>query len=198
VVRVAQIMTGLMINQPKAGEPSYELFNKEQTGVYDSLKRKAKMLVDALNDIDGFSCQTVREHSEGRGSDCGIRTEGSAHPSSREFVDHPGGTQLRQLQLLTTAGACLTGQRSDVRLPVDPAKRRRHRRGRSQGAGAGPLLLEETGICCVPGSGFLQKPGTYHFRTTFLPPEEKLAGACPLTDTTCLQLQRARDVAKRD
>ena len=59
-------------------------------------------------------------------------------------------------------------------------------------------LLEETGICCVPGSGFLQKPGTYHFRTTFLPPEEKLAGACPLTDTTCLQLQRARDVAKRD
>ena len=25
-------------------------------------------------------------------------------------------------------------------------------------------LLEETGICCVPGSGFGQKPGTYHFR----------------------------------
>jgi len=38
-------------------------------------------------------------------------------------------------------------------------------------------LLEETGICCVPGSGFHQKPGTYHFRTTFLPPEDKLAEA---------------------
>ena len=25
-------------------------------------------------------------------------------------------------------------------------------------------LLEQTGICCVPGSGFGQKPGTYHFR----------------------------------
>ena len=25
-------------------------------------------------------------------------------------------------------------------------------------------LLEETGICVVPGSGFKQKPGTYHFR----------------------------------
>lgn len=25
-------------------------------------------------------------------------------------------------------------------------------------------LLEETGICFVPGSGFGQKPGTYHFR----------------------------------
>lgn len=31
-------------------------------------------------------------------------------------------------------------------------------------------LLERTGICTVPGSGFLQLPGTYHLRTTFLPP----------------------------
>jgi len=31
-------------------------------------------------------------------------------------------------------------------------------------------LLEETGICVVPGSGFGQLPGTTHFRTTFLPP----------------------------
>ena len=26
-------------------------------------------------------------------------------------------------------------------------------------------LLEETGICVVPGSGFGQKEGTYHFRS---------------------------------
>lgn len=31
-------------------------------------------------------------------------------------------------------------------------------------------LLEHTGICCVPGNGFGQVPGTYHLRTTFLPP----------------------------
>ncbi|NJI30058.1 hypothetical protein HBI98_23150 [Aeromonas veronii] len=35
-------------------------------------------------------------------------------------------------------------------------------------------LLEETGICIVPGSGFGQRPGTYHFRTTILPQTEKL------------------------
>ncbi|XP_041328639.1 alanine aminotransferase 2-like [Pyrgilauda ruficollis] len=35
-------------------------------------------------------------------------------------------------------------------------------------------LLEETGICVVPGSGFGQKEGTYHFRMTILPPTEKL------------------------
>ena len=36
-------------------------------------------------------------------------------------------------------------------------------------------LLEETGICVVPGSGFGQMPGTLHFRTTFLPPKEDIA-----------------------
>jgi len=32
-------------------------------------------------------------------------------------------------------------------------------------------LLEATGIVVVPGSGFRQKKDTWHFRTTFLPPE---------------------------
>ncbi|XP_023804526.1 alanine aminotransferase 2-like [Cyanistes caeruleus] len=35
-------------------------------------------------------------------------------------------------------------------------------------------LLEETGICVVPGSGFGQKEGTFHFRMTILPPTDKL------------------------
>jgi alanine transaminase len=35
-------------------------------------------------------------------------------------------------------------------------------------------LLENTGICIVPGSGFGQKAGTYHFRTTILPQPDKL------------------------
>ncbi|KAJ2794240.1 alanine transaminase, partial [Coemansia helicoidea] len=33
-------------------------------------------------------------------------------------------------------------------------------------------MLEATGISVVPGSGFGQVPGTFHFRSTFLPPEE--------------------------
>ncbi|KAL7978914.1 hypothetical protein Chor_013403 [Crotalus horridus] len=35
-------------------------------------------------------------------------------------------------------------------------------------------LLEATGICVVPGSGFGQREGTYHFRMTILPQVEKL------------------------
>lgn len=35
-------------------------------------------------------------------------------------------------------------------------------------------LLEEKGICVVPGAGFHQQPGTYHFRTTILPQPKDL------------------------
>lgn len=35
-------------------------------------------------------------------------------------------------------------------------------------------LLESTGLCCVPGSGFGQEEDTFHLRLTFLPDEEKL------------------------
>ncbi len=35
-------------------------------------------------------------------------------------------------------------------------------------------LLEQTGICVVPGTGFGQIPGTAHFRTTILPPTGKI------------------------
>merc|ERR1711953_565279 len=35
-------------------------------------------------------------------------------------------------------------------------------------------LLEATGICIIPGSGFGQQPNTYHFRTTILPQKDAL------------------------
>ena len=35
-------------------------------------------------------------------------------------------------------------------------------------------LLQELGVILVPGSGFGQKEGTYHFRMTILPQEEDL------------------------
>nr|CAG8452103.1 15386_t:CDS:2 [Entrophospora candida] len=37
-------------------------------------------------------------------------------------------------------------------------------------------MLEATGVCVVPGNGFRQKEGTWHFRSTFLPPEELFDG----------------------
>lgn len=37
-------------------------------------------------------------------------------------------------------------------------------------------MLDATGVCTVPGSGFGQKDGTYHFRTTFLAPGTEWVG----------------------
>jgi aspartate/methionine/tyrosine aminotransferase len=39
-------------------------------------------------------------------------------------------------------------------------------------------LLDHTGIAATPGSGFGQKEGSFHFRTTILAPEEKLDQFC--------------------
>ena len=35
-------------------------------------------------------------------------------------------------------------------------------------------MLEATGVVTVPGSGFKQVEGTYHFRITILPPENQM------------------------
>mmetsp|Transcript_27798 Transcript_27798/g.60801 ORF Transcript_27798/g.60801 Transcript_27798/m.60801 type:complete len:515 (-) Transcript_27798:349-1893(-) len=126
-----QIMTELMVNPPKPGEPSYDLFTRESTGIYNALKTKAKMLHAELSAIPGVSCQ------------------------------NPEGAMYAFPQIMLPPKAIAA----------------------AEAAGKAPdlfyclALLEETGICCVPGSGFLQKPGTFHFRTTFLPPEEKLKEA---------------------
>jgi alanine transaminase len=37
-------------------------------------------------------------------------------------------------------------------------------------------LLDATGVCVVAGSGFGQKEGTLHFRTTFLAPGTEWVG----------------------
>ncbi|KAI7901296.1 pyridoxal phosphate-dependent transferase [Cokeromyces recurvatus] len=39
-------------------------------------------------------------------------------------------------------------------------------------------MLEATGVCVVPGSGFGQKEGTWHFRSTFLPEEHLFDNFC--------------------
>ncbi|KAK3102619.1 hypothetical protein FSP39_012706 [Pinctada imbricata] len=41
-------------------------------------------------------------------------------------------------------------------------------------------LLESTGICTVPGSGFGEKEGTYHFRITILPQIEEIKAVLEL------------------
>ncbi|KAI8391761.1 pyridoxal phosphate-dependent transferase [Radiomyces spectabilis] len=39
-------------------------------------------------------------------------------------------------------------------------------------------MLEATGVCVIPGTGFGQEPGTWHFRSTFLPEEHLFDSFC--------------------
>ncbi|XP_055524080.1 alanine aminotransferase 1 [Wyeomyia smithii] len=125
---IGQACMDVVVNPPKKGEPSYDLFMKEKNGVLESLKDRAKMVADTFNSIEGFSCNPV---------------QGAMYA-------------FPQIRLPPKAieAAKKAGQAPDVFYAFQ--------------------LLENTGICIVPGSGFGQRPGTFHFRTTILPQPAKL------------------------
>lgn len=129
-VVVGLVQVDLMVKPPKSGEPSYETYQKETSAIFASLKRRAELLVGALNELEGVTCNPA---------------EGAMYLFPR------------------------------IRLPAR-AVQEAARLGKAPDAFYCINLLEETGICVVPGSGFGQKNGTFHFRTTFLPPEDKIQG----------------------
>lgn len=54
-----QIFTSLMVRGPEEGGESFESHAAEEAAIYDSLKRKAKLLVDGLNAIPGIACESA-------------------------------------------------------------------------------------------------------------------------------------------
>nr|AIT69942.1 alanine transaminase [Grateloupia turuturu] len=126
-----QVAVDVMMTPPQPGEVSHDLFVKETSDIYGSLKRKAGKLSQALNTFKGVTCNP---------------SEGAMYLFPR--VDMP--------QKAIEESARLGYASADVLYCIE--------------------LLEATGICTVPGSGFGQAEGTYHFRTTFLPPEDQIDG----------------------
>ena len=126
-----QMMMSLMVRPPLPGEESYELFVKEESAIFESLKRRAVSLVQGLNEIDGMTCNA---------------SEGAMYAFPRV-----------ELPLKALEEATKRNQTPDTMYALS--------------------LLEETGICVVPASGFGQKEGRIGFRTTFLPPEDELNDA---------------------
>jgi len=123
---IGQACMDTVVNPPRPGEPSYSLWDQERQETLDSLARRAKLVADTLNSIQGITCNTV---------------QGAMYAFPQ--VHLPAGA---------IAAAAEAGQAPDVFYAFN--------------------LLESTGICIIPGSGFGQYPGTFHFRTTILPPEE--------------------------
>ncbi|KAI9640640.1 alanine transaminase [Ciborinia camelliae] len=127
---IGQCLVELMVNPPKQGEPSYELYRKEYDNIFSGLQKRATALYEAFSQMEGVECP------------------------------EPQGS----MYLFPT-----------IHLPkkaVEAAKK--------EGMDADEYychkLLEATGVCVVPGSGFGQRENTLHFRTTFLAPGTEWVG----------------------
>lgn len=123
-----QLVTELLVNPPKSGDASYELYLMEKNNILDSLGRRARKCAAAFNKMEGVSCNDAQ----------------GAMYLFPKFTPPAKAIQAAKEQGLVP----------DVHYCVE--------------------LLNNTGVCVVPGSGFGQEPGTHHFRTTFLPPEDKM------------------------
>jgi alanine transaminase len=127
-----QIMTSLMVSPAKIGDPSHKEFLREEKSIFNSLKRKAAMLVKALNNIEGIEC----------------------NPAEGAMYVFPRLVNIPEKALV---------QAKDSGMTID--------------AFYAMSLLEETGICVVPASGFCQRNGRIGFRTTFLLPDDQMSKA---------------------
>jgi len=131
---LGQSMMASIVNPPVKGDESYELYAMERDAILTAMKRKAVIVYDALNAMEGVTC-------------CPVEGAMYAFPA----IDLP----QRFVDECRAAGTSEPDNVYAIR------------------------LLEATGVIVVPGSGFKQKPGTWHFRTTILPEESLL--------TDCLQ-----------
>merc|ERR1712137_774018 len=115
---MANVVTG-----PPADGPSRQLFDQEKLEIHNSLRRKAKLVTERLNAIEGIECQPI---------------EGAYYAFPKVIVK---GYVMKKAIFFATAADqiyCLE-------------------------------MVDRTGVVTVPGSGFGQRPGTFHFRMTILP-----------------------------
>ncbi|GLT39432.1 hypothetical protein SLA2020_136230 [Shorea laevis] len=123
-----QILASLVMSPPKVGDESYESYSVERDVILSSLSRRAKMLEDAFNNLEGVTCN---------------KAEGAMYLFPCIHLPEKAIKAAEEAKIAPDAFYC--------------------RR-----------LLNATGIVVVPGSGLGQVPGTWHFRCTILPHEDKI------------------------
>jgi alanine transaminase len=117
-----QIGVDCMVNPPKPGSASYDLWHKETSAIHTAMASRTKLMAERLNALEGVSC-----------------------------VDSPGAMYLFPR----------------MRIPKKAMSAAKEA-GKSPDAFYALALLDETGICVVPGDGFGQRDGEQHYRLTCL------------------------------
>ena len=128
-----QLILSTYVNPPIEGEVSFPLFNIEKQRIITALQRKAQLVSEILNSINGIRLNPVFGAMYAFPK---ISLSKTFIDKSKDIFNYKNPDEFYCMQ-----------------------------------------LLEKTGIVSVPGSGFGQKLGTWHFRITILPPEDKLV-AC--------------------
>jgi alanine transaminase len=123
-----QVMVSLMVRGPDPTTPEYELHEAEKRTIYESLKRRSRIVSDGLNQIPGFQCQPLA---------------GAMYAFPSISMPQNAIVHATEKGISPDSLYCLS-------------------------------LLQATGICVVPASGFGQREGRFGFRTTILPEEKEL------------------------
>uniref|UniRef100_A0A7S1PEF9 Aminotransferase class I/classII large domain-containing protein n=1 Tax=Vitrella brassicaformis TaxID=1169539 RepID=A0A7S1PEF9_9ALVE len=126
---LGQAMIASILTPPKPEEPSYDTYKAERDEIYLSLRRRACMAYERLNQMEGVRCNPVK---------------GAMYAFPKLTLPSKAIQAARQANQLPDLFYCLQ-------------------------------LLQHTGVMVVPGSGFGQLRGSYHFRITILPEENRLA-----------------------
>lgn len=123
---LGQIVMDTVVNPPKPGMESYELFAKEKKAALDGLSRNAKLVADTFNSVEGIKSNPVA---------------GAMYAFPKIELPKKAIEEAKSLNYLPDFYYVLQ-------------------------------FLEKFGVCVVAGSGFGQKEGTHHFRTTILLPPD--------------------------
>jgi alanine transaminase len=134
---LGQALMASSLRHPAADGPSRALYDQQRGETKAALKRKAKIVTERFNAMEGIECQPI---------------EGAMYAFPRVTIK--GYVMKKAISFATPADQiyCLE-------------------------------MVNRTGVVTVPGSGFGQRPGQFHFRMTILPDEETLNGCLDKIET---------------
>ena len=136
-----QIGVDVLVCPPKEGEESFPLWKEERGGIAATLKQRGEALHQAFNELEGVSCNAADVS----------RVQSAPFNRTETYLVMQGALYL--FPTLTLSPKVIAAAK-EAKMQPDAFYALR--------------LLEGTGICVVPGSGFGQRDGTWHIRTTFL------------------------------
>ena len=126
---LGQCIVEMMVNPPKEGEPSYELYKEEYDGIFNGLKKRAYALYEAFKQMEGVECNEpqvrTRCSATYHAANPNIRAPCTSSPLSTCLKRPCNKPRRKAARLMSfTASACWTLQVSVLSLAQDSDRKR--------------------------------------------------------------------------